>query len=78
MSRSIEPLDPRIVESLRRMTPDERLAEALSLHKWGQQLAESGVRGQHPDWSEEQVDAEVLRRMLGAAAGTIEIRSDCS
>ena len=74
MTRLDEPLDPVIVDSLKRMSPDERLAEALSLHKWGQQLAEAGVRGQRPDWSDAEVEAEVLRRMLGAAAGSFTLR----
>ena len=73
-----EPLHPLIVESLRSMSPDDRLAEAMRLHKWGQQLVESGVRGQHSDWSEERINAEILRRMLGGATGTTEVCGDRS
>ncbi len=69
-----ERLDPMVAEALRAMTPGERLARAMALHKFGRELAEAGVRAQHPDWTDEQVHAEVLERMLGGAARAITLR----
>ncbi len=59
-----EKLDPRVANALRKMTPDERLAQALQLHRWGRRLADAGVRGQYPHWTDEEVRAEVQRRMF--------------
>jgi hypothetical protein len=46
---------------LRSMTATEKLAamQALWRHAWA--LTAAGVRGRHPAWSREQIDAEVRR-----------------
>ncbi|MGI9458227.1 MAG: hypothetical protein ACR2NU_16810 [Aeoliella sp.] len=71
MPKPDEKIDPRVVDSERNMTPDEKLAQALKLHRWGRRLAEAGVRGQYPEWSDEEVRVEVHRRMLGGTGRTI-------
>jgi hypothetical protein len=54
------------VERIRAMTADEkvRVAHALWVEAW--RVAEAGVRGRHPTWSDEQVAANV-RELMGDA-----------
>ncbi len=51
---------------LRRMTGEQRLKVAQQLYWSARRLKTAGVRSQHPDWSEEQVKAEVNRIFLNA------------
>ncbi len=69
-----ERLEAKGAEALRAMTLGERLERAMALHKLGRELAEWGVSSQHPDWTDEQVHAEVLERMLGGAARAMTLR----
>lgn len=68
-SLQIEPdaLDDRVAESLRRMTPGERIQLAADANDTARILAAAGIRYLHPNWSEQQVQQEVARRMLNAA-----------
>jgi hypothetical protein len=55
------------IEGYRRMAPRERLQVCFRLYKLTQTLVRQGVRHQHPEWTERQVDDEVRRRFrLGA------------
>ncbi len=55
------------IECYRRMTPQERLLASFRLYQLSKTLARQGVKTQHPDWNEERVEAELLRRIcLGA------------
>jgi hypothetical protein len=55
------------IEGYRRMTPQERLQVSYRLYQMACNLSRCGVRYQHPDWTELQVNQEVLRRLrLGA------------
>ena len=53
----------RQIEAYRRMRPEERLRIGFELYD----MARAGVRHQHPDWDEEQVQREVARRFRLAA-----------
>jgi hypothetical protein len=55
------------IEIYRRMQPHERLQIAFDLYALARTLSRAGVRHQHPDWDEHQVDAEVNRRFRLAA-----------
>jgi hypothetical protein len=55
------------IEGYRRMSPAERLQIAFDLYAWARALSQAGVRHQHPDWDERQVEAEVNRRFRLAA-----------
>ena len=52
---------------LRVMTATEKVATMDSLWRQAWSLAAAGVHGRHPDWSPEQVEAEV-RAIFGREA----------
>jgi hypothetical protein len=60
------------IECYRRMTPQERLQVSFRLYELSRTLARQGVKYQHPDWDERQVEEEVLRRFR-IAAGIPEV-----
>ena len=62
---SIEVVDDQMAEILRRKTPAEKVAMIAAAHRAARMLAAAGVRFQHPDWSEQQIQAEALRRVSG-------------
>lgn len=64
---NIEVIDDQMVEILRAKTPAERLAMIGDANETARCLAAAGIRYQHPDWTEIQIQQEVARRMLGAA-----------
>jgi hypothetical protein len=55
------------IELYRAMTAQRRLQISFELDALARQLARSGVRFQHPEWSIEQVEREVARRFRLAA-----------
>ena len=55
------------IEVYRRMTPQERLQICFQLYQLTRTVVRQGVKHQHPDWDEQQIQNEVLRRFrLGA------------
>ena len=55
------------IEAYRRMTPQERLQVSFRLYEMTRTVVRQGVRHQHPDWTPDQVEEEILRRFrLGA------------
>ncbi|HXG10633.1 MAG TPA: hypothetical protein VNK04_12800 [Gemmataceae bacterium] len=63
------------IEGYRRMTPQQRLQISFNLYRMTRTLVRQGVKHQHPEWDEEQIEQEVLRRFrLGAG---IPERRDC-
>ncbi len=61
---SANPNDPRILERLRRMSGEERVARGAEWYEATHAIMADGVRDQHPDWNEEQVRAGVHRRCV--------------
>jgi hypothetical protein len=59
---------PEQIEIYRRMTPERRLQIAEQLYWSARRLKAAGLRAQHPDWSEQQVEIEV--RSIFLHAGT--------
>lgn len=53
--------DPKQIEIYRNMTPEQRLAVAERLYWSAREWKASGVRMQHPEWSDKQVSEEVTR-----------------
>ncbi|UCD86817.1 MAG: hypothetical protein JSV01_03325 [Desulfobacterales bacterium] len=53
------------IEVFRRMGPEKRLQAAVSLAQTSRKLLKEGVRGRHPEYSEDQVRLAVIRLMLG-------------
>jgi hypothetical protein len=55
------------IEGYRRMTPQERLQISFRLYALTRTLVRQGVKYQHPNWDEGEVEREVRRRFrLGA------------
>jgi Rv0078B-related antitoxin len=62
-----EVVDDRIVETLRKKSPAERIQMAADAHDTARALVAAGIHHVHPDWPAVSVQAEVARRMLDAA-----------
>ena len=60
----IEVVDDCMVPILRAMTMAERLAIAFDCNKTVRLRLAGHLMTQHPDWTTEQVNREVARRML--------------
>jgi hypothetical protein len=72
MSRPVDPRNIEVVDSdlasvLRFKTPAERMEMVFAAHRTARLLAEGGIRHHHPDWSEAQVEREIVRRVSGGA-----------
>lgn len=72
--RNIEVPDPRVIAALKKMSGRDSLQQTLASHEFGRRLTESGVRDQHPDWSDDQVRVEIIRRMHGDAIAALATR----
>jgi hypothetical protein len=57
-------MSEREVELLRRMTPTEKLEVMGHLIRQAYELKAAGLRSVHPEWSEQEVEAET-RRLVG-------------
>ena len=44
------------------MGGEQRLLLALEMSLFARQLAKQGIRDEHPDWSEDEVGRELMRR----------------
>ncbi len=51
---------------LARMSPEEKLEVAMQLYYSARKLKAAGVRAEHPDWDEEQVQQVVREAFLYA------------
>jgi hypothetical protein len=60
----IEVIDRTYAAMLAVKTPAERLSMVFEMHRTARMLAEAGVRYLHPDWTEEQIRAEAVKRMM--------------
>ena len=58
----------RQTERIRAMTADEKVRIAHALWVEARAVTASGVRARHPQWSAEQVAAQVRELMRGASA----------
>jgi Rv0078B-related antitoxin len=65
--RNIEVVDDDLAAALRQKTPAERIAMTADANETARKLAAAGIRHDHPDWSQRDVEREVARRMLGEA-----------
>ena len=63
----IEVLDDALADVLRRCTPAERIEMIAAAHRTARHLISAAVRHRHPDWDDQQVAVEVLRRMAYGA-----------
>ncbi len=63
----IEVVDPFVAECLRKKTFAERMEMVFEANRTMRLLIAGRLKTEHPDWSDEQIQAEVARRMLHGA-----------
>ena len=63
----IEVPDDAVLAVLRRMTPGERLAVANRMWVGARNAVRLIICSEHPDWTEQQLQHEIARRMLRGA-----------
>ena len=61
-----EPMHPVQIAAMRRLTLSQRFARGLHFLRSAQKWLVSGIRARHPDWSEDQIAAEVRRAVTNA------------
>lgn len=62
-----EKSSPEEIAIIRAMTGQQRLNVAAQMFWMAREIKAAGVRFQHPDWSEAEINAEVNRIFLHAA-----------
>ncbi len=65
--RRIEVVDDAMAAVLRAMTGAERLQIVDRLFRFARELVASGVRSQHPEWNQDQINRETARRLSHGA-----------
>jgi hypothetical protein len=63
----IEIIDDKVAEVLRAKTDAERFAMLDRSWRFARQMIEAMIVHEHPDWSEDRVRREVVRRMSHGA-----------
>jgi hypothetical protein len=61
----IEVIDDQMAEIMRAKSPAEKVAMVSAANRTARLLAAAGTRHLHPDWSEDQIQAEIIRRVCG-------------
>ena len=65
--RRIEVIDDQMAEVLRKKTPAERLRIGFNIWISTRRMLLSHISSTHPEWSREEVEHEVARRLLHGA-----------
>lgn len=65
--RRIEVLDDEMAAVLRAKTGAERLRIASDMFASARKMLINSLRSQHPDWTDQQVNAEAVRRLSHGA-----------
>jgi hypothetical protein len=65
--QTIEIVDDRVVEILRSKTPAQRLAIADGMWSFAREMIRAIMSREHADWSKDEIDREVARRMSHGA-----------
>ncbi len=60
-------LHPLQIEALRKMTPTQKWEIACSLYDTAKEVKRSFLKGKYPEWSSDQVEAELKRIFLYAS-----------
>ncbi|MCC6129671.1 MAG: hypothetical protein IT186_07050 [Acidobacteria bacterium] len=47
------------------MTPAKRVEMAFEMSEWGRELARTGIRTRHPEYSESQIELALFRLLYG-------------
>lgn len=64
----IEVVDPFVADCLRKKTFSERMEMVFEANRTMRLLIAGRLKTDHPEWSDEQIQAEVARRMLHGAS----------
>ncbi|HTN01122.1 hypothetical protein [Planctellipticum variicoloris] len=59
----VDHIEPEMVRILREKTPAERLAIANGMWRSARDMLRNLLRAEHPEWSDDEVDAAVARRL---------------
>jgi hypothetical protein len=59
----VDHIEPEMVRILREKTPAERLEIANGMWRSARDMLRNLLRAEHPDWSDDEVDAAVARRL---------------
>ena len=62
--RRIEVPDPEMVRVLRAKTGAERIRIVCDMHTAARRMLRASLTARHPEWDEEQLQQEVMRRLL--------------
>lgn len=65
--RTLEVIDDRVVQILRKKTPAERTAIVNGLWRFARDMIQANIAREHPDWSEDEIRRQVARRMSHGA-----------
>ena len=65
--RRIELLDPVVAEILKSKTPEERIRMGFECNRTARKMMAAGLHAQHPDWTPEEIQREIARRMMDGA-----------
>lgn len=60
----LEVVDQAVADMMRLKTPAEKVALVSAAHRTAKRLMAAGIRRNHPDWPEAEIQAEVCRRLL--------------
>jgi hypothetical protein len=66
--RRFEVIDDNFAQVLRSKTPLQRVQMIGAANRTARILATAGARFQHPEWTDEQIQAEVIRRVCGGTS----------
>ena len=64
---NIEVVDDQMAEIYRSKSPMERLAIAHGMWRSARRMIDNVVRDQHPDWTDDQIQRDVARRISHGA-----------
>jgi len=59
----IEVVDPAVADILRRKTPAEKIKMTADCDRTMRRLLTNYLRGEFPNWDDDQIRSEVIRRM---------------
>jgi len=65
--QSIEIIDDLMADILRRKSPAERLAIANGMWRFARNMLQATIEREHPDWTFDQVNRLVARRLSHGA-----------
>jgi hypothetical protein len=64
-------IDDRIAEALRQKTDAQRLRSVDAFWNSARAILKAAIRTEHPDWSLDQVNVEVARRISNGAIDNV-------